>query len=80
MRTITVITAFISAWLLAGWLYWLKADWWAYRYVNPGQPMEPKFEMPGWWQFGESAIVGLLACGVASLASVVVVRLWRRGR
>lgn len=49
----------------AGTLYWLHHDWWAY--VETQDRLIPKFEMPLWWQLGESGFVGF---GVATVVAV----------
>ena len=51
------------AWALAaavvGFVYWLRADWWAYVQSDDGSAPWPLFKVPWWFQIGESLVIGL---------------------
>jgi hypothetical protein len=73
---------FVLAALIAAVVYWWYTDWWAYYYPGGDPNPRPKFIMPWWWQFGESAVVGVLAAtplvGLAWLVGSVWSRLTKR--
>jgi hypothetical protein len=55
---------------VAGALYFRFADF--HAYVDTGQQRWPKFEMPLWWQIGESCIVAVfVALAAGSLRKFV---------
>jgi len=68
---------FIASSLVAGFVYWWQADWWAYVVYHDGRPPMRKFMMPLSWQITESSIVGMIIGGLLVWALRLIIAGYR---
>jgi hypothetical protein len=57
-------------------VYWWVRDWWAH--VGEGSDRINKFELPVWWQVGESTLAGSMLSGIVVAMVFGLVCLWSR--